>query len=83
MGNGSEGMSEVFRRVATSVSGLLGTPEPGLHSLQIGVETRDAAVTLTGTVDSPMLKERAKQIASSVSGVREVVDNLLTKTASS
>lgn len=56
--------------------------EPGLHSLQIGVETRDAVVTLSGSVDSPMLKDRAKQIASSISGVRNVVDNLLTKTAS-
>jgi hyperosmotically inducible protein len=53
--------------------------EPGLHSLQIGVETRDAVVTLSGTVDTPGLKERAKQIAGSVSGVRGVVDNIATK----
>jgi hyperosmotically inducible periplasmic protein len=55
--------------------------EPGLRTLQIGVETRDAVVTLSGTVDSPALKDRAKQIASSVAGVRDVVDNVLAKTA--
>lgn len=55
--------------------------EPGLKSLQIGVETHDAVVTLTGSVDSPPLKDRAKQIAASVSGVRDVVDNLVTKAA--
>src|SRR5436190_7679343 len=53
--------------------------EPGLHSMDIGVDTKDAVVTLSGTVDSPPLKERAKQVASSVSGVRSVVDNLSTK----
>ncbi len=55
--------------------------EPGLKTLQIGVETHDAVVTLTGSVDSPPLKDRAKQIAASVSGVRDVVDNLVTKAA--
>ncbi len=57
--------------------------EPGLRSLQIGVDTSNAVVTLSGTVDSTTLKERAKQIATSVAGVRDVVDNLLTKAASS
>ena len=53
--------------------------EPGLHSMDIGVDTKDAVVTLSGTVDSPPLKERAKQVASNVSGVRSVVDNLSAK----
>ena len=57
--------------------------EPGLKSLQIGVETHDAVVTLTGSVDSPPLKERAKRIAASVAGVHDVVDNLVTKSAQS
>lgn len=57
--------------------------EPGLRSLQIGVETRDAVVTLSGSVDSPPLKERARQVAQGVSGVRDVVDNLVTKSAQS
>jgi osmotically-inducible protein OsmY len=53
--------------------------EPGLKSLEISVDTKDAVVTLSGTVDSPPMKERAKEIASNVSGVRSVVDNLTTK----
>jgi len=53
--------------------------EPGLRALQINVDTKDAVVTLTGTVDSPPLKERAKEVASNVAGVRSVVDNLTTK----
>ena len=50
--------------------------EPGLRSLEIGVATKDAVVTLTGTVASPPLKDRAKQVAAGVSGVRSVIDNL-------
>jgi hyperosmotically inducible periplasmic protein len=57
--------------------------EPGLRSLQIGVETRDAVVTLSGAVDSPPLKERARQVAQGVAGVRDVVDNLVTKSTQS
>jgi hyperosmotically inducible protein len=53
--------------------------EPGLHSMDIGVDTNNGVVKLTGTVDSPPLKDRAKQVASSVSGVKSVVDNLTTK----
>src|SRR3981081_531989 len=44
--------------------------EPGLKSLQINVDTNNQTVTLTGNVDNPDLKERAKQIASSTSGVK-------------
>ncbi len=53
--------------------------EPGLQSLKIEVDTKDAVVTLAGTVDSPALKERAAQIAQNVGGVRSVVDNLIVK----
>jgi hyperosmotically inducible protein len=53
--------------------------EPGLASLKIDVDTKDAVVTLAGTVDSPALKERATQIAQNVGGVRSVVDNLVVK----
>jgi hyperosmotically inducible periplasmic protein len=57
--------------------------EPGLRSLQIGVETHDAVVTLSGSVDSPVMKDRAKQVAANVAGVRDVVDNMVMKTAQS
>ncbi|NDP42026.1 MAG: BON domain-containing protein [Aromatoleum sp.] len=55
--------------------------EPGLRSLQIGVDTKDAIVTLTGTVASAPLKERAEQIAANVEGVRLVRDLLIAKSA--
>jgi len=54
--------------------------EPGLKSLQINVDTKDATVTLSGNVDSDMLRDRAKQIAMSTEGVKNVVDNLSIKT---
>ena len=53
--------------------------EPGLKSLQIGVDTKNGTVTLSGSVDSAMSKDRAKEIASSVSGVASVVDQLTVK----
>jgi len=53
--------------------------EPGLKSLQINVDTKDATVTLSGNVDSDMLRDRAKQIAMATEGVRNVVDNLSVK----
>ena len=55
--------------------------EPGLKTLQIEVDTHDAVVTLTGSVDTPELRDRAVKIAGSLSGVRQVVDKLVVKTA--
>jgi hyperosmotically inducible protein len=53
--------------------------EPGLKSLHINVDTKEATVTLSGNVDSDMLRDRAKQIALSTEGVRDVVNNLSIK----
>jgi len=53
--------------------------DPALKPLQISVGTKDGVVTLAGAVDSQALKERAAQIAQSVSGVNSVVDNLTIK----
>jgi osmotically-inducible protein OsmY len=53
--------------------------EPGLKSLQINVETKNAAVTLSGAVDSDASREKAKQVASSISGVTNVVDQMTVK----
>jgi len=55
--------------------------EPGLKSLQINVDTSAATVTLSGNVDNADLRDRAKQIASSTSGVKGVVDQLTVKTS--
>ena len=57
--------------------------EPGLKSLQIDVDTKDAVVTLRGTVDNDALKSRATQVAQNVNGVRSVVDNLEVKPSQS
>ena len=53
--------------------------EPGLKSLQINVDTKEGTVTLSGTVDNSDLRERAKQLAASTSGVKGVVDQLNVK----
>ena len=53
--------------------------EPGLKAMDINVDTKDAVVTLTGTVPSAPLKDRAKEIATNVSGVKSVQDNLVTQ----
>ena len=56
--------------------------EPALKSLNIHVDTKDAIVTLSGSVDSTDLRERAKQIATSMVGVHGVVDNLMPRATS-
>ena len=50
--------------------------DPQLQSQQIDVEAKDAAVTLSGLVDSPSLRERATQLANSIHGVVQVEDDL-------
>ena len=52
--------------------------EPSLKSTKINVDTKDGTVTLTGTVSSAPLKDKAKEIASNVAGVKSVQDNLTT-----
>lgn len=53
--------------------------EPGIDSLQIDVDTRNGQVTLTGEVDTPQNKARAKELAGSIDGVTGVVDRLAVK----
>lgn len=55
--------------------------DPALKPLEINVETKDGVVTLMGAVDSETLKERATQIAQSVSGVKSVDDKLTVKSS--
>jgi len=56
--------------------------EPGLKSTDINVDTKDGTVTLTGNGDNPDMRVNAKQVASSTSGVKGVIDNLNVKTTS-
>lgn len=53
--------------------------EPGIKSTAIEVTTKDAVVTLSGTVDSTMEKAKALTVAENVQGVKNVVDNLSLK----
>jgi hyperosmotically inducible periplasmic protein len=55
--------------------------EPGLKSMQINVDTSGANVTLSGNVDTADMRDRAKQVASSTSGVKSVVDQMTVKTS--
>ena len=53
--------------------------EPGLKSTAIDVTTKDAVVTLTGTVESSTERAKARMVAENVQGVKNVVDNLSLK----
>ncbi|MFD2262183.1 BON domain-containing protein [Lacibacterium aquatile] len=53
--------------------------EPGLKSLQIGVETFKDEVQLSGFVDTAASKAKAGQVAANVPGVKSVKNNLVVK----
>lgn len=48
--------------------------EPGVSTMRVDVSTEDGIVTLTGTVNNLLAKERAIHIAETVKGVRAVID---------
>lgn len=58
-------------------SALLGEPE--VNSFDISVETFEGSVQLSGFVNSQWQIDKAGQVARSVSGVREVRNNLVHK----
>ncbi len=53
--------------------------EPGLKSLQIGVDTVKGVVTLSGSVNSQPNRDRADTLAGAVAGVNEVNNRLVVK----
>lgn len=53
--------------------------EPGLKTLQISVDTVKGVVTLTGAVDTQSHSDKAKSLASAVSGVSGVKNQLVVK----
>ncbi len=53
--------------------------DPALKVLQINVETFKGVVQLSGFVNSPEVVSRAAVVASRVSGVKSVKNNLLVK----
>lgn len=57
--------------------------EPGLKVLEIGVDTDNGVVTLSGAVDSALNVKKAEQIAATTEGVRSVNNKLSIRTKSS
>ncbi len=55
--------------------------EPGLKTLQIGVDTIKGEVTLSGSVDSRSNSDRAAELAGAVAGVKHVENRLELKSA--
>ena len=53
--------------------------EPGLHELQISVETYKDVVQLSGFVDTSEVKDKAGTVAANVAGVKSVRNNLIVK----
>lgn len=73
LGQKGEQMGAVMDDSATTAkvkSAILA--ESVLQSLQIGVDTQQGKVTLTGSADSQMSSDKAKKVASAVSGVTSV-----------
>jgi osmotically-inducible protein OsmY len=56
--------------------------DPGVSSHLIDVKTTEGVVTLSGSVDNLLSKERAIRIAKSIRGVRAIVDQMTLKTVS-
>lgn len=55
--------------------------EPGLKTLQISVDTIKGVVTLSGSVDTQQNSDSAKALAGAVSGVHQVENRLMIKSA--
>lgn len=53
--------------------------DPSVKGTQISVETMQNVVQLSGFVDSPQVKTRAGELARSVTGVREVKNDLVVR----
>lgn len=58
------------------------TQDSGLHDKQITVQTSAGVVTLSGTVENEAQREAAARYASATPGIKEVVNNLETASAS-
>jgi len=53
--------------------------EPGIKTLQVSVDTVRGVVTLSGSVDSQSLSNRARELAGAVAGVSDVENHLVVK----
>ena len=61
--------------ITSSVKSKLAADD-AVKAYQVDVDTRDHVVTLSGTVDSVVAKERAVVLARGTNGVNDVVDNI-------
>jgi len=53
--------------------------EPGIKTLQVSVDTVKGVVTLSGSVDSQPISNRASELAGAVAGVSDVENRLVVK----
>ena len=67
--------------ISTKVKAKLAGDE-AVQAYKIDVDTKDGQVTLTGNIDSHQAHERAIQLAKETKGVKNVVDMISVKTAS-
>lgn len=83
----SKRLGEEGRKAGTAIDDTITTAkvkaaifaEPDLKTLQINVATTQGAVTLNGSVDSQVDRERAGEIAGAVDGVEKVDNQLVVK----
>jgi len=68
--------AEITTKVKTAIFA-----EPGLDSLKITVDTVKGVVTLSGTVDTPALGDKARTLAAATAGVTSVINHLTTVSA--
>lgn len=61
--------------ITTQVKAKLAA-EKAVSLTRVHVQTRQRSVYLTGTVEDPALKERAATIARSITGVRDVINDI-------
>jgi osmotically-inducible protein OsmY len=66
--------STITAKVKTDILG-----DPALKSFQIGVETFKGTVQLSGFVNSAEMRNRAAVVASRISGVKSVKNDLIVK----
>jgi hyperosmotically inducible protein len=72
------GVAVADTEITTKVKAAI-LAEAGLKTLQISVETMKGVVTLSGSVDSQTHSNAAKSLASAVSGVNSVKNELVVK----
>jgi hypothetical protein len=74
-GRGPKGYQRSDERIREDVNERL-TDHPDIDASEIEVQVREGEVTLTGTVEDRQTKRRAEDVAESVSGVKEIHNQL-------